>query len=303
MLGSLSAGTKMNKKKALGKDLAALLGSDIPNNEMVLEGENIIQIPLDKIVPNKAQPRRTFDSETIQELAKSIKERGLIQPILVRPKSGTVDEYEIIAGERRWRAAGKALMATIPSLVKEITDEDSSVLALIENIQREELNAYEQAQAMEELRIKHNYTQQQLGDILGMPRASVANLLRLLKLEDGVKQILLEGKLDMGHAKVLLVLEGREQVRAAEEAAADGFSVRQTELLTRKILNKRSKRKVIVADPNIIDLQDELSDKLGVKVMFSHKKGGTGKMIVHYHSVDELEGVLRILKLRKTPRA
>ena len=293
----------MNKRKALGKDLAALLGSDIPDNEMVMEGENITQIPLDKIVPNRSQPRRTFDSETIQELAKSIKERGLIQPILVRPKSGTVDEYEIIAGERRWRAAGKALMATIPSLVKEITDEDSSVLALIENIQREELNAYEQAQGMEELRIKHNYTQQQLGDILGMPRASVANLLRLLKLEDGVKQILLEGKLDMGHAKVLLVLEGREQVRAAEEAAAADFSVRQTEQLTHKMLNKRSKRKVIVADPNIIDLQDELSDKLGVKVVFSHKKGGTGKMIVHYHSVDELEGVLRILKLRKTPRA
>lgn len=289
----------MGKKKALGKDLAALLGSDFPEATVASDQESIIQLSLDKITPNKAQPRRTFNSTTIQELANSIQEKGLMQPIVVRPKSGTVDEYEIVVGERRWRAAVKAQMTSIPAVLRNINNQDTSILALIENIQREALNSYEQAEAMEELRINYNYTQQQLGDTLGMNRATVANLLRLLKLDGGVKQFLLNNKLELGHAKILLSLEGQEQLRAAEEIISLGYSVRQAEQLVDRMLNKKNRRKHINVDPNITLLQDELGDKLGVKVVFSHKKGGMGKMIIHYHSVDELEGVLRILKLRK----
>ncbi|MBE8183066.1 MAG: ParB/RepB/Spo0J family partition protein [Candidatus Portiera sp.] len=287
------------KNKALGKDLAAILGQDVASDKRDLVRDNVIELSLDKIIPNPSQPRKTFKPESIQELAVSIKEQGLMQPIIVRPRQGTVDEYELIAGERRWRASIKADLHNIPAIVRDITDESSAALALIENIQREDLNAYEQAVAMEELRARHNYTQQQLADILGKSRAMVANMLRLLKLEQDVKDFMLAGKLDIGHAKVLLSLMGRDQVRAAEEAVREDLSVREVEKLVQNLLKKQTKRQSVAADPNITSLQNEISDKLGVRVVFNHKKNGMGRMVIHYHSADELDGVLKTLHLKK----
>ena len=179
------------KTKALGKDLAAILGQDVANTKDELIRDSVVELSLDKIIPNPSQPRQTFKADSIQELAESIKEQGLMQPIIVRPRQGTVDEYELIAGERRWRAATKAGLGEIPAIVRDITDESSAALALIENMQREDLNPYEQAVAMEELRVRHSYTQQQLADILSKSRAMVANMLRLLKLEQEVKDFML----------------------------------------------------------------------------------------------------------------
>lgn len=287
------------KNKALGKDLAAILGQDVAGDKQELIRDNVVELALDKIIPNPSQPRQTFKADSIQELAISIKEQGLMQPIIVRQRQGTVDEYELIAGERRWRAATKAGLGKIPAIVRDITDESSAALALIENMQREDLNAYEQAIAMEELRSRHSYTQQQLADILSKSRAVVANMLRLLKLEQEVKDFMLASKLDIGHAKVLLSLEGRDQVRAAEEAVKEGLSVREIEKLVQHMLKKHSKRQGVAADPNITSLQNELSDKLGVRVVFNHKKSGMGRMMIHYHSSDELDGILKTLHLKK----
>lgn len=288
-----------SKNKALGKDLAAILGQEVASDKQELVRDNVVELSIDKIIPNPSQPRQTFKPESIQELATSIKEQGLMQPIIVRPRQGTVDEYELIAGERRWRAATKAGMNNIPAIVRDITDESSAALALIENMQREDLNAYEQAVAMEELRARHNYTQQQLADILSKSRAVVANMLRLLKLEEEVKDFMLAGKLDIGHAKVLLSLEEREQVRAAEEAVREEMSVRDVEKLVQRVLKKSPKKQAAAPDVNITSLQNELSDKLGVRVVFNHKKSGMGRMVIHYHSSDELDGILKTLHLKK----
>lgn len=292
---------KSTKKSALGKDLVALLGEDIVgDNAGVVAGTNIQEVTVDKIYPNPAQPRRSFKAESIQELAASIKEQGLMQPIIVRPRQGTPDEYELVAGERRWRAAIKAGLADIPAIVRDITDESSAALTLIENIQREDLNPYEEAVAMEELRSRYNYTQQQLAEILSKSRATVANLLRLLKLEQEVKDLVASSKLDLGHAKVLMSLEGREQIRVAEEATNNQLSVRELETLVQRALQKKSKKGSASLDVNIVALQEELSNKLGVRVVFNNKKSGMGKMIIHYHSSDELDGILKTLKLKKT---
>ncbi|MCH9665787.1 MAG: ParB/RepB/Spo0J family partition protein [Gammaproteobacteria bacterium] len=287
------------KTKALGKDLAAILGQDVADTKDELIRDSVVELSLDKIIPNPSQPRQTFKADSIQELAESIKEQGLMQPIIVRPRQGTVDEYELIAGERRWRAATKAGLGEIPAIVRDITDEGSAALALIENMQREDLNPYEQAVAMEELRVRHSYTQQQLADILSKSRAMVANMLRLLKLEQEVKDFMLAGKLDMGHAKVLLSLVERDQIRAAEEAVRENLSVREVEKLVQNMLKKQPKRQSVTLDPNITSLQEELSNKLGVRVVFNHKKNGMGRMVIHYHSADELEGVLKTLHLKK----
>ncbi len=287
------------KTKALGKDLAAILGQDVADTKDELIRDSVVELSLDKIIPNPSQPRQTFKADSIQELAESIKEQGLMQPIIVRPRQGTVDEYELIAGERRWRAATKAGLGEIPAIVRDITDESSAALALIENMQREDLNPYEQAVAMEELRVRHSYTQQQLADILSKSRAMVANMLRLLKLEQEVKDFMLAGKLDMGHAKVLLSLVERDQIRAAEEAVRENLSVREVEKLVQNMLKKQPKRQSVPLDPNITSLQEELSNKLGVRVVFNHKKSGMGRMVIHYHSADELEGVLKTLHLKK----
>ena len=288
------------KKYALGKDLAALLEDDLDIANVDIDTASVREVPVDKIFPNPAQPRRTFKAESIQELASSIKEQGLMQPIVLRPRQGTPDEYELVVGERRWRASTKAGLAQVPAIVRDLTDESSASLALIENIQREDLNPYEQAVAMEKLRARYNYTQQQLADVLSKARASVANLLRLLKLEQAVKDMLAGGFLELGHAKVLLSLEGQEQVKLAEEAVENGISVRELEKLLQSMQNKKGKRTRGRVDANVMSLQEELSDKLGVRVVFSHKKNGTGKMMIHYNSADELDGVLKTLKLKKT---
>ena len=277
--------------------MAALLGPDVAAETPT--GAGINTIPVGKISPNPFQPRRSFPAESLEELAGSVKEQGLLQPIVVRPRKNTVDEYEIVAGERRWRAATMAKLQEVPAIIKQVSDQDAAVMALVENIQREDLNPYEQALAVEELRKQHNYTQADLAQVLNRSRAFVTNLLRLLKLEDKVKDYILSGKIEMGHAKVLLALESDEQVRAAEEAVDGQMSVREVEKMVQRILKRKTKKSNKSTDPNITALQEELSNKLGVKVLFNHKRGGTGKMIIHYHSTDELDGVLKSLKLKK----
>ena len=283
------------KKKALGKDLSALLQDIEANASGALEDKNFLEVPLSEIYPNPHQPRRDFSAESLKELAASIRRQGVMQPIIVRPKQGTANEYELIAGERRWRAARMAKLTHIPTLVREVNDQALAILALIENLQREDLNPYEQAQALEDLRNRHNYTQKKVAELVGMSRVAVANCIRLLKLEKAVGEMVQSGVLDMGHAKVLLTLEDKEQVRAAEEVVNKKLNVRQTEQLVKRFHKRPRKRRQ--TDVNILSLQEDISDRLGVQVRFQHAQTGKGKMIVHYNSLDELDGVLKTLSL------
>lgn len=287
-----------SKKKALGKDLSALLEDIGDNVQAVAEQDSVVHIPLTEIYTNPYQPRRTFNPDSLKGLAASIRAQGVMQPVIVRPRQGSINEYELIVGERRWRAARMAKLTHIPVLLRETDDRAMSILALIENIQREDLNPYEQAEALEVLRTQYSYTQQQLAKIVGMSRVAVANFLRLLKLEKEVRRMLQSGKLNMGHAKVLLALEDKEQVRAAEEVVTRSLNVHQTTLLVNRFQKRRRKRRLVTTDVNILSLQEEISDKLGVQVRFQHTQGGKGQMSVHYNSLDELDGVLRILRLR-----
>lgn len=285
------------KRKALGKDLSALL-EDI-NIEKV-EDKSLAELSLSEIHPNPFQPRNDFKADSLRELASSIRAQGVLQPIVVRPKQDTISEYELIAGERRWRAAKMAGLSQMPALVREVDDKSLAILALVENVQRDDLSAYEQAEALEALRTKYNYTQKQLADLIGMSRVAVANIIRLLKLEDEVGKMVKSGMLDVGHAKVLLALEDKEQIRAAEEVVAKKLTVRQTEQLVSRFHKRPRKRRHM--DVNILSLQEDISDKLGVQVKFQYTHSGKGKMIVHYNSLDELDGVLKTLGLSSSNR-
>ena len=297
----------MNKKKALGRDLSALLGDLEEAGDAVggaqPGGEAVAQIDIHKINPARHQARRVFAQAKIKELADSIRASGLMQPIIVRPKAGTKDEYELIAGERRWQAARAAGLEQVPSLVRRMDDRQAAVLGLLENVQREDLGAYEQALALKELLTKYAYTQQALADRLGMSRASIANLLRLLNLTEPAATMLRQHQLDAGHAKVLLALPPKEQAAAAKEAVAKGLNVRQVEMLTKRLLAGRGGRPQPKADADIIALQEELSDKLGVAVVFSHRKDGGGKMMINYTNLDELDRIFKTLKLRGNAKA
>jgi len=280
------------KRKALGKDLSALL-EDI--NIEKIEDKSLIELSLNEIHPNPYQPRNDFKNDSLKELASSIQTQGVLQPIVVRPKQETVSEYELIAGERRWRAAKMAGLSHMPAVVREVDDKSLAILALVENVQRDDLNAYEQAEAFEALRTRYSYTQKQLADLVGMSRAAVANIIRLLKLEDPVGEMVKSGRLELGHAKVLLALEDKEQIRAAEEVINRRLTVLQTEKLVNRFHKRPRKRRQM--DVNILSLQEDISDKLGVQVKFQYTHSGKGKMIVHYNSLDELDGVLKTLGL------
>lgn len=248
------------------------------------------ELPLDKVVPNPSQPRMTWHEETLQELAASIKEHGVLQPILVRPSG---DQYEIIAGERRWRAAQMAGLHNVPAVIRQVPDEAAVAMSLIENIQRENLNPLEEARALDRLIREFEMTHQTAADAVGRSRAAVSNLLRLLELADDVKQLVEHRQLEMGHARALLGLTAaRQQSEVAQLVAKKGLSVRETEALVRRLANPPPPAEPRREDPNIRRLEQDLAGKLGAKVLFQHTSSGRGKLVINYNSLDELDGIL-----------
>ena len=291
------------KRQSLGKGLDALLGlaeeinadQGLAGGDHGVAGGNLKQIPVEFLQRGQYQPRREFNSDSLQELADSIASQGLIQPIVVRGIGQ--DKYEIIAGERRWRAAQLAGLDEIPAMVRDISDQATIAMALIENIQREDLNAIEESQALIRLQDEFNLTQQQVAEAVGKSRSAVTNLMRLAALQPLVQQQLERGDIELGHAKCLLALEGDVQIQAARAVASDGLTVRQTEVLVKKLQSPNvTQNTKTAANQDIVNLQTELSEKLGAAVKIQHGSKGSGKLTISYNSVDELDGILSHLK-------
>jgi ParB family chromosome partitioning protein len=283
------------KKRGLGRGLDALLGGDAePASETNAEGD-LRTLVIHSIQPGKYQPRHAMDPERLDDLAASIRAQGVIQPVVVREIAK--DRYELIAGERRWRAAQKAGLAEIPALVKVVPDQAVVAMALIENIQRENLSPLEEAQALSRLIEEFHLTQQETADAVGRSRPAVSNLLRLLDLPAEIKRLLDERKLDMGHARALATLPEARATALALEAAEHGWSVRELEEAVRRAEAppKGKARKAGPRDPNIAALERDLAEKLATRVMIAHAKNGRGKLVIHYHSIDELDGILERL--------
>ena len=300
------------KKRGLGRGLDALLSStatkkvagDTPgtiaetkddNSSHIVDGQ-LRKLPLDIIQRGQYQPRIDMHADTLDELAESIRVQGVVQPIIVRPI--TNDKYEIIAGERRWRASQLAGLEDIPAVIRIVDDRATIAMALIENIQRENLNPIEEARALHRLMNEFELTQQETAEAVGRSRSGVANLLRLLDLNDDVKSLLEKGEIEMGHARALLALKGNEQSEVARQVARKNLNVRATEQLVRRIQQPKSSKKkgLPKMDPNIRHLQEQLSEKLGAGVQIQHSSSGKGKLIVQYNSVDELDGILGHIK-------
>ena len=269
-------------KTALGKGLEAL----IPE-----KGEEVIYLDVDRIFPGEQQPRKAFRDESLKELASSIKEKGVLQPVIVsRVGDGT---FRLVTGERRWRAAALAGLRKMPALVREVASKYAREIALIENIQKEDLNPIETAEAFRKLTTDFHLTQEELSDKVGKDRATIANYLRLLKLPEEIKSLIYNGSLSMGHAKAILTVEGRSrQVEAARKIIKKGLSVRETEALTKKVV--KSKKVKITKDPQISSLEEKLIRSLGTKVRILHK-GKKGKIEIEYYSFEELDRLLEIL--------
>ncbi len=291
------------KKRGLGRGLDALLGSGShrasatpnPVDSNVSEHE-LKDVRIELIQRGKYQPRRDMDDEALAELAQSIRVQGVMQPVVLRPISA--DEYEIIAGERRWRATQLAGLDTIPAIIRDVPDEAVVAMALIENIQREDLNPIEEAMAMQRLQQDFLLTHQQIAEALGKSRTTVTNLLRLMSLQADVRRMLEHDDLEMGHARALLGLPAADQSAAAHTVVGKGLSVRQTEKLVCQIKaakNKSTPTKPLI-DPNIRSLQDELSAKLGTRVQIQHTTKGKGKLVLPYSSLDELDGILKHIR-------
>jgi ParB family chromosome partitioning protein len=296
------------KKRGLGRGLDALLGGmrdDLVSAVEVEEAESgaapsghVTHLPLDLIERGRFQPRRDFDPDSLRELADSIVAQGVIQPIVVRPLGD--NRYQLVAGERRWRACQQAGLSEIPVVVREVDEQSAIAIALIENIQRADLNPLEEASALQRLLTEFGLTHQQVAEAVGKSRTSVTNLLRLQELNDDVKHYLQDGRLEMGHARALLGLRGPRQSSAAQQVVARGLSVRETEKLVRRLQLEDEPRRTPEAqpdlDPNIRQLQDDLTERLGARVAIQHGARGTGKLVIAYNSLDELDGILAHIK-------
>lgn len=296
-----------SKRQSLGKGLDALLGieegddnflsgalSSEATSQLTADGA-LQQLPVEFLQRGQYQPRRDLNPEALQELANSIAAQGVMQPIVVRPVGD--NRYEIIAGERRWRATQQAGLDSIPAIVRNVSDQATIAMALIENIQREDLNAMEESLALLRLQDEFSLTQQQVADAVGKSRSAVTNLMRLASLEQAVQQQLERGELELGHAKCLLGLEGNAQISAARTVAANAMTVRQTEALIKKLQNPSTpSTNSVTTNPDIARLQEELSEKLGASVNIQHSVKGSGKLIFKYNTVDELDGILAHLK-------
>ncbi len=285
----------MVKKPGLGRGLDMLLSSSAKDNESNKESE-LKKLPVELIRKGEYQPRLNIDPDALQELAESIKAQGLVQPVVVRRVDG--GEYELIAGERRWRASQIAGMHTIPAIVRDIPDQAAAAMSLIENIQREDLNPLEEAIAMSRLIADFGLTHKQTAESVGRSRAAVSNLLRLLDLEESTKELLDSGKLDMGHARALLALTGTTQVETANTVASKQLSVRETEKLVKRIGSPAADKKTtpIKKALEVQKLEESLAEKIGAPVNIQYNNKGKGKLVVEYNNLDELDGILEHIK-------
>ena len=275
------------KQKGLGRGLDALLGGDETPRE------SLATIETARIRPGRYQPRTRMDERALAELAQSIRTQGLLQPVVVRP----VDHgYELIAGERRWRAAQMAGLAQVPAVIREVPDDAALVMALIENIQREDLNPMEEAAGVQRLIEEFKMTHEQAADAVGRSRSATSNLLRLLKLARPVQDLLMRGAIEMGHARALLALDAARQIELGTRIAAKGLSVRETEALVQRLLRAPAARRRKKTDRDLARLEEELSERLGTTVEIRPARKGRGKLLVHYSSLDHLEQLLKRLK-------
>jgi ParB family chromosome partitioning protein len=285
------------KKRKLNRGLDALLGAELTKKTAVSNASSnagsgqseLRQIPLEQLQRGQYQPRRDFDETALNELADSIKAQGVMQPIVVRLVAG--NRYEIVAGERRWRASQRASLDVIPAIVRQISDETAIAMALIENIQREDLNSIEEARALKRLQTEFDLSQQEIATAVGKSRPVIANLLRLLTLEPEVAEMLETRAIGAGHGKVLLALEGGDQIRAARKVAQGKLSVRQTEALVRALLSPQGADAPVARDPDIDRLARQLSDRFGTKVTIENKNG-RGRLVIQYSDLDVLDGIL-----------
>ena len=277
------------KAKGLGRGLDALLGSATEAEPR----DALLTLPVARIRPGRYQPRTKMDQQALAELAASIRSQGLMQPLLVRPVDR--DRYELIAGERRWRAAQMAGLDEVPVLVREVADDAALAMSLIENIQRENLNPMEEAAGIQRLVDEFKMTHEQAADAVGRSRSATTNLLRLLKLARPVQEMLMEGALEMGHARALLALDGARQIEAGKRVAAKGLSVRETEALVNALLQGPSVQRKRV-DRDLARLEEEISERLGTTVEIRAGKKGSGKLVVHYSSLDHLDELVKKLR-------
>ena len=298
--------TTTTKKRGLGggRGLDALLSgvkqvketvAAVEEGKLPADGQ-LRNLPVEFLQRGRYQPRRDLDQTALQELAESIKAQGVMQPIVVRPIGE--NKYEIVAGERRWRATQLAGLDTIPAIVREVQDETAIAMALIENIQREDLNPMEEAQALQRFANEFQFTHQQIADAVGKSRATVTNLLRLMTLNAEAKTMLESGDLEMGHAKALLGLPEDMQGKAAKAVVAKGLSVRQAEALVRALLAQKDQpadaNKTL--DPNVRKLQEDIAEKIGAPVQIEYNAKGKGRLVINYNSLDELDGILAHIK-------
>ncbi len=287
------------KKRGLGRGLDALLANSAPHESKrtgdSYEDKTLTEIPVEFIQRGKYQPRRDMHPEALDDLANSIKVQGVMQPIIIRPIG--IDRYEIIAGERRWRATQRAGLDKIPVIIRDVPDESAIAMSLIENIQREDLNPIEEAMALQRLQEEFELTQQQVADAVGKSRTTITNLLRLISLNAEVRMMLEHGDLEMGHARAMLTLSDELQLKAAQTVVARSLSVRQTESMIRKLQDESEKPVLIkIVNPDIRNLQDSLSERLGAAVKIDHGAKGKGKLMIQYNSLDELDGILAHIK-------
>ena len=287
------------KKRGLGRGLDVLLGRDEDVVEATERSESLTTLPIEALQPGRYQPRTGMDPEKLAELADSIRAQGLIQPIVVRRIPG--GRYEIIAGERRWRAAQQASLREVPVVLREVDDRAVIAMALIENIQREDLNPLEESQALKRLIDEFGLTHQQAAEAVGRSRAAVSNLLRLLELPPAIRKLLDARQLEMGHARALLTLPEAQALDLAQAAVAEGLSVREVERRAQALAKGAPPPKPAAAprrDADIETLERELSELLSTRVAVQHGRGGRGKLVIAYHSLDELEGVLERIRGR-----
>ena len=316
----------MSRKRGLGRGISALMGggasvediikpkvnmaqesSDAPENAEVDQSTRVMdseyrKLPIEFLQPGAYQPRRSIAPEALEDLSNSIRTQGVMQPLVVRPVGEPGEsKYEIIAGERRWRASQLAGLEQVPCVIRQVSDEAALALAIIENIQREDLSAMEQAIGLQRLKTEFDLTHQQIADAVGRSRASITNLLRLLHLHESVKQMLDVGDLEIGHAKCLLPLEPELQVQLAKQIIDEAMSVRTTEVFVKKFMENQCKPEAQKAakeamNPDIRVLQDSLAQRVGANVKIHHSSNGKGKLVIKYTSVDELEGILSHIK-------
>ncbi|MDI1222723.1 MULTISPECIES: ParB/RepB/Spo0J family partition protein [Acinetobacter] len=288
------------KKRGLakGRGLDALLGS-IQKEKLQLEVQaldhgQLKQMDVTQLKRGAYQPRRFIGEQDLQELAASIKKHGVMQPIVIRPIENDETPYEIIAGERRWRAAQLAGLTEIPAIVRDLTDQVAIALALIENIQRQDLNPVDQALALQRFHEEFGLSHQEIADTVGKARTTVSNLLRLLSLEDEIKDLMQQGLLDMGHARAILTLKAKDQLQIAKIVIDKSLSVRQTEQLVRDWNTPKQEKSKVPLAPDVQQLTQKLSERFSASVKLDYNKQGKGKLVISYNSLDELDGILNI---------